>query len=561
MSKPQKTNRQSQLRAQRKAKRHAARYTGRQGRPPQHGSGSLSPTFLLSTYGPVPEFSRFFSCGYVQKLLLENGYINKDYRKSLWQTMGLFILSLVLTALTGHASLAHAQYEYQCLCASAKVKHASARTVERSVTQGRAFAGAMRDLANAFIRTYRKHIDALDFLSVGSAITFHLKQLGNIDKIRLSDGSEYRLAREVNEGDCKGKITAGRKIHASMDLNANSMDVFSIGAATSNERHAFILNTEEDGKDHTGCTLDLLDAAYDCDQVKSAINDRGDKYIMKAKFTSNPLVVRIARYDTVCEQDKLYKIGSKVSVKDLDKPVRLKNLIKDNEVVPYELVNNKIKGYCYDLLLTDGTRLILIYNPNNKSCKKGSKASSWVFFDTNLSAVFDIEAVASLYRLRWQIELMFLSHKSLGSIESAPDSNRHMGDAFVCAAIIAHVLKLYIAYEATNESLVMKHMQHAIMNVDDEAESNGISANLLPVSMQKAASLLGIHVYSWLQQSLNARSLVSEKVIFEQTSNISRIVASAVQYSRVSASAMASGKSIFATIEVVKRCAKQEDTG
>ena len=95
----------------------------------------LNAANIYSLYGTVPEITRLFASELIQKLLYENGYEPKEYRKSLWQTMSFFILSLVFAALSGRASIAHMYFEYQNICAMAGVRPASQRTVERSMEQ------------------------------------------------------------------------------------------------------------------------------------------------------------------------------------------------------------------------------------------------------------------------------------------------------------------------------------------------------------------------------------------------------------------------------------------
>ena len=558
MSKSKNKHHKNKLSPQKRARKRASRRAECHRHFIPSGCMLLNAANIYSLYGKVPEITRLFASELIQKLLYENGYEPKEYRKSLWQTMSFFILSLVFAALAGRASIAHMYFEYQNVCAMAGVRPASQRTVERSMEQAESISAAMEVLTNKFINVYKKLVDDLDGITIGEAISQVVKKLGNIDKIRLNDGCEFRIAREVNEGDCKGTVAAGRKIHASMSLESNSFDLLSIGGATSNEREAFVANTESQ---QGGCTLDLLDAGYNCDKVKRSINDRGDKFIIKGKNSSNPLVVKITRYEARADSMGNYKIVPGGSDVDLTSPTKLKELLKIRKVVPYEVINGIIVGYCYDLLLSDGFRLILIYNPNNKGFKTSNSASCWVFLDTSLSDVFDLLAVASLYRLRWQIEIMFLSHKSLGAIGSGPDSNRHTGDIFVYATMIAHLLKLYMAYKSTNDHLIRTAHKEVFSESCSESSPTGESANVMKVSMQKAAAHLGCPVYIWLLCVLNRADMVTEKTIYQQTEAISEAVASAVCYSRVSADIMASGKSIFATMKVLDQCIGHADTG
>lgn len=558
MSKAKKNHRNNQILAQNKAHRRSSRKEKQQEWRIPHGSMLLNAANVYSIHGKVPKLTNLFSCKEIHKLFEDSGYEHKDYRNSLWQTMGFFVLSFVFAALAGNASLAHVQLEYNHLCALANVKPASPRTVEKSMEQSKAISAAMKALASKFITSYHQLVDNLDYITVGADIVQKLKKLGDIDNIRLSDGSEYRLAREDNKGDCKGKTVASRKLHAAMDLVRNCLAKLNLGSATSDERYAFIENTNSQ---HEGCTLDLLDAGYNSEELKNTINSRGDKFIIKGRNQLNPSVRCVTKYEVNYDSNGNYNIGSIVSKKEFNSATKLSDLIKNGTVVAYEISQGKIIGYCYDLVLSDGFRLLLIYNPKNKSFNPNKQRSYWVFLNTNLSLDFNIEVVASLYRLRWQIEIMFLAHKSLGSIESSPDHNSHTGDICVYAAIIAHVLKMYIAYQSTNDYLLNKEQQQFCRDSDAKPDPVGKPSGVLMVSMQKAASHLGSYVSSWLLYAINSKDMVTEKVIYQESADVCAIIAYTVRYSRVSAKTMSSGKSIFSTIATIERCVRATDTG
>ena len=558
MTKPKQNHRKTQLSAQKRAKRRSLRKDKQQEWRIPHGNMLLNSSNIYSFHGNVSQFTNLFTCNLIHQLFTENGYENKDYRNSLWQTMGVFVLAFVFAALDGNASLAHVIFVYRYICSLANVKPASTRTIERSMEQSEAISAAMKALTSKFIMAYNQLVDNLDFLTVGADIIQKLRKFGDIDNIRLSDGSEYRIAREVNKGECKGKTVASRKTHASMDLVRNCLAKLKLGSATSDERYAFIENTESQ---HEGCTLDLLDAGYNSEEVKNTINRRGDKFIIKGKNNSNPLVQSVTKYEVNYDSNGNYKIGSIVSKEELNSATKLSTLIQNGTVVAYEISQGKIIGYCYDLVLSDGFRLLLIYNPKNKSFNPNKQRCHWVFLNTNLSLDFNIDVVASLYRLRWQIEIMFLANKSLGSIESCPDLNRHTGDICVYAAIIAHVLKMYIAYQSTNAYLLNKEQQRFCRDSDAVPNPVGKLPGVLMVSMQKAASHLGGYVSSWLLYAINSKDLVTEKVIYQESADVCEIIAYTVRYSRVSKKTMSSGKSILATIATIDRSGRAKDTG
>ncbi len=82
------------------------------------------------------------------------------------------------------------------------------------------------------------------------------------------------------------------------------------------------------------------------------------------------------------------------------------------------------------------TRLIAIWSPKEKR---------HTFLVTNLNAEqFSATQISQLYRLRWQIELLFKECKSHNNLQVFQTSNCALMEALVWSSLIATMLKRFI---------------------------------------------------------------------------------------------------------------------
>jgi hypothetical protein len=78
-----------------------------------------------------------------------------------------------------------------------------------------------------------------------------------------------------------------------------------------------------------------------------------------------------------------------------------------------------------------------------------AKAKKHVYLFTNLARRdFSPSAVASAYRLRWQIELFFKECKSYTKLTTFQTANPHIAEGLIWASLIAVLFRRYLTYEA-----------------------------------------------------------------------------------------------------------------
>jgi hypothetical protein len=84
-------------------------------------------------------------------------------------------------------------------------------------------------------------------------------------------------------------------------------------------------------------------------------------------------------------------------------------------------------------------RLVIRYVPEKKS---------WTRLMTNLPRDVDADAVSTLYRLRWQIELLFKDWKSDANLHRFQSEQRHIVEGLIWASLCAAFLKRAVAHWA-----------------------------------------------------------------------------------------------------------------
>jgi hypothetical protein len=88
-------------------------------------------------------------------------------------------------------------------------------------------------------------------------------------------------------------------------------------------------------------------------------------------------------------------------------------------------------------------RLIALYKRGKRNKK------TFTYLHTNLSrARFSFEDVGSLYRLRWQIELLFKEWKSYSNLHRFDTSNDKIAEGLIWASLLAATLKRFLAHAA-----------------------------------------------------------------------------------------------------------------
>ena len=112
------------------------------------------------------------------------------------------------------------------------------------------------------------------------------------------------------------------------------------------------------------------------------------------------------------------------------------------EILPRETVDIDIEWRCPDGSLYKG-RLVAIYRAGKRNSK------SFVYLHTNLSReTFSVDDVGKIYRLRWQIELLFKEWKSLTNLHRFDTSMPAIAEGLIWASILTATLKRIVTHAA-----------------------------------------------------------------------------------------------------------------
>lgn len=508
---------------------------------------------IVNIYMKIDDWSglfKVFEFKNICKVLTKSGFIFKHHSRSLYHTIGHAMMAAVMCSFRRNCSIDHAFVEYSLLCSLESVTACSHRTFTRAFTQKAALAKAMHELAIKVGEEFQKEFCKRDIQTFGKKILANLQQIdGNIKRIVAIDGSEICLGREANIGETKGKTKAGRKVHTLLDVTSDTVINHKIGSATSNEKQVAI---EMIKNDHNAKgTLWLCDAGYINAKLQQCIVENGGYYLIKSRYNINPLCIDVTEYDVYLDKDGVYKIDSEGKYTKFKQATPLCKLIPSDTNCPVITGTcGNLIGRSYVFTKTDGTKLIMIFNPKNKSFDKDKLRSSWVYFESNLSDAINIETISAIYRLRWQIEIKFLCLKSHNGWDSTSASNYHICDYFVSASIIGDYIKYFVALAAISSS-----SRNESPNMDLKEGDTSREAIVHDLSKEKAASHLENDANMYMLAHIPQRHLISRKAKKIKQSRI-KAIAKAVAYSRPSKTTLETGRSIKSTLATVQQQAR-----
>jgi len=188
---------------------------------------------------------------------------------------------------------------------------------------------------------------------------------------------------------------------------------------------------------HPGSLL-LFDNAFAAASELERLIDAGLKFIAPMRINGNPFVDKVRRGPKRIRQlvaqapdgirlAQLLPRGTRVKgTWDLDVRVRITGGGEYGRLVPMRLV------------IRPGRKRL-------RGRRKNQTVSTSYYYLTNVSNSWSGEGVAELYRLRWQIELVFKELKQHLSLESVPTKDPHAAQVLVWASLLALVVSRTIA--------------------------------------------------------------------------------------------------------------------
>lgn len=237
--------------------------------------------------------------------------------------------------------------------------------------------------------------------------------------ILVHDGTSFAL-KDTLAKEWPGRFTkvtpAAVEIHVTMST-LNDQPIAITLAPDKETEHAFAPAASE----VSGCLL-LEDRGYEHRKFFLAVQAAEGFYIIRGKHNIRPTIL------------KAYNRSGR----------RLRNLEGKRlqwKILPQETVDLDIewgKGSS-----TYHGRLIALYKRGRRNRK------TFVYLHTNLDRrIFRIDDVGTLYRLRWQIELLFKEWKSHANLHRFDTSKSAIAEGLIWASILVATLKRFVAHAA-----------------------------------------------------------------------------------------------------------------
>ncbi len=241
--------------------------------------------------------------------------------------------------------------------------------------------------------------------------------LARFKDIIIQDGSSFAV-KDSLKATYPGRFTtispAAVELHATMSVFADQPITISLSPDSQGERDFL-----PEPKSLTN-KLFLGDRGYEDTEYVAQVRDADGYAIIRYKGTLNPVVKSCwvsGRFPRALRNRSLKEIIGKLRGKHADLDV--------------EWPRKKGVGTL---------RLVLIWNP---------KFKRHMYLLTNLDReTFTPAMVRTLYRLRWQVELLFKEWKSYANLHAFPTGKAGIAEGLMWAALTAALLKRFLAHSA-----------------------------------------------------------------------------------------------------------------
>jgi hypothetical protein len=235
--------------------------------------------------------------------------------------------------------------------------------------------------------------------------------------ILIQDGSSFAL-NDALSSEFPGRFTrispAAAEVHCTYSLYEGQANCIAVAPDKEAERPFLPTPEEVRGK------LLLADRGYTCYEYCDAVKSEGGDFIGRVRDKNfNPTIVKCFRGFS----DKRGLVGKKL--KDIRLPKSNVDLLirgRDPHGVQHQV------------------RLVLYYVV---------RKDIHIFLITTLSAHdHPPSVVASLYRLRWQVELFFKECKSYTNLQKFQTKNPHIVEGLIWASMLALLIRRFLLYSA-----------------------------------------------------------------------------------------------------------------
>ena len=229
-------------------------------------------------------------------------------------------------------------------------------------------------------------------------------------QILIQDGSSFAVNDKLKHewpGRFRKISPAAVELHATINLKSGSFEKATITPDTFSER------AEIPAIDELKDTLFLADRGYYSGDFIVKLDKGGGYYVLRAKGLKRVLISTAIRADGKF----LVKKGAQLS--------KLQTRLPKRQAVDMDV---EIQGEVF--------RLIALWSLKEKR---------HTYLITNLKRdQFSIPEISALYRLRWQVELLFKECKSYNSLQGFNTQKSSLQEALIWTSLIAMTLKRFI---------------------------------------------------------------------------------------------------------------------
>ena len=242
-------------------------------------------------------------------------------------------------------------------------------------------------------------------------------RLGEFGRVLLQDGSSFAIHPALHK-PYPGRFTtvspAAVELHVTWNLRHEQIEQVVLTPDTFSERAELPPPASLRGD------LLLADRGYINSAYLHAVATHGGSFLMRAQVKSNPVVLAVNRGPR----------SAKVVGQPLQAVLGHLHKRRPNDLMVCWSVGRE-RLCC---------RLVSYWN---------AKARQFVHLATNLPVErYDAEAVSQVYRLRWQIEILFKEWKSHANLRAFSTAKASIVEGLIWAAILTAALKRYLAHSA-----------------------------------------------------------------------------------------------------------------
>jgi hypothetical protein len=246
-------------------------------------------------------------------------------------------------------------------------------------------------------------------------------ELARFSEILLDDGSSFAVAnglRTVFPGRFTNITPAAVELHAQMSLLNDSLNVVTLAPDKEAERQFL---PEPEALPPRSLSLrdrGYIDRAY-FERLQAVEESKRAFLICRTPKEINPTIVAVRGMPR-----RLGRKWEGKSLRSLQKKRLKQNLDLDVQWPRPRKTTLRL-------------RLVVRYVPEKKS---------WTWFLTNVPTEVSADVVAQLYRLRWQIELVFKDWKSNSNLHALQSENAAIVEGFIWASLCAALIKRALAH-------------------------------------------------------------------------------------------------------------------